>query len=405
MSQLAVLGGPKACPESFPKWPQWNQRELDYLSDALDSGYWGLDSKIIEEWEARFARLQSARFATSITNGTVSLMVALRALGIGRGDEVIVPSYTFMATVAAVLWCHAIPVFADIQPDTFNLDPESVRACISERTRAIMVVHIAGCPCEMDAFRSIAEEHHLALIEDAAQAHGAVWKGQGIGSIGDIGSFSFQSSKNLSAGEGGMLVTNRKDLWERCVSLKNCGRRPGGAEYDHYTLGSNFRMTAFQAAVLLAQAERFEAQFVQRENNWRYLQSAITDLPGIQLQARDPRIDCHALHLLILRYDAQAFGGLPRAEFMRAMEAEGIICRPGYKQLHLERGFLEDAQLFLKDQSLPDYQTLDLPNTRKVCEETSVWIRQNCLLGETTQYVEMIADAIRKIRRNVGELL
>ncbi len=404
MSKLALLGGTPACTETFPRWPQWGEEELRRLEEALESGYWGLDSPLIAEWELRFARLQSARYAISVANGTVSLMVALRALGIGRGDEVIVPSYTFMATAAGVLWCHAIPIFADIDPGTFNLDPESARAAITPRTKAIIPVHIAGCPCDMDAFRALADEKGIALIEDAAQAHGAVWNGRGIGAIGDIGSFSFQSSKNLAAGEGGMLVTNRKDLWEICTSLKNCGRRPGGAEYEHHTLGSNLRMSAFQAAVLLAQAERFERQFAEREKNWSYLKSAISDIPGIQLQARDPKVDCHALHLLILRYDPDGFAGLPRSEFLRALEAEGVPCRPGYRPLHLERGFLDDSQVFLKDLSLPDYTNQELPVTEKVCSETSVWLRQNTLLGETTRHVERIAEAIRKISRGAGDL-
>lgn len=404
MSQLAFLGGPKTCTEPFVRWPQWGQGELDRLTEALESGYWGLDSKLIDEWEQRFARLQSARYAVSVSNGTVSLMVALRALGIGRGDEVIVPSYTFMATAAAVLWCHAIPVFADIDPGTFNLDPESVRNCITPRTRALIPVHIAGCPCDMDALCQIASEHNLAVVEDAAQAHGAVWNGRGVGSIGDIGSFSFQSSKNLAAGEGGMLTTDRQDLWEICTSLKNCGRWVGGAEYEHQTLGNNFRMGAFQAAVLLAQVERFEEYFKQREKNWAYLKSALADVPGIELQSRDPRVDCHALHLLILRFDSEKFGGIPRETFMKAMEAEGIICRPGYRPLHHEKGFLADAQAFLRGLALPDYEKCHLPATDRVCRETSVWIRQNALLGSTTQHVEMISQAIRKIYRSLSEL-
>ncbi len=404
MSQLALLGGTPACTESFPRWPQWGEEEMSRLKEALESGYWGLDSKITAEWEERFAQIQRAQYTVSVANGTVSLMVALRALGIGRGDEVIVPSYTFMATAAGVLWCHAIPVFADIQPGTFNLDPESARAAITSRTKAIIPVHIAGCPCDMDAFRTLADEKGIALIEDAAQAHGAVWNGKGIGAIGEIGSFSFQSSKNLAAGEGGMLVTERKDLWEICTSLKNCGRRPGGAEYEHYTLGSNLRMTAFQSAVLLAQAERFERQFTEREKNWAFLKSAIADIPGIGLQERDPRIERHALHLLILRYDPTCFAGLPRAEFLRALEAEGVPCRPGYRPLHRERGFLDDSQTFLKDLGLPDYARQELPVTEKVCAETAVWLRQNTLLGGTTKSVEAIAEAIRKISCGAGDL-
>jgi dTDP-4-amino-4,6-dideoxygalactose transaminase len=225
-----------------------------------------------------------------------------------------------------------------------------------------------------------------------------------VGTIGDIGSFSFQSSKNLPAGEGGMLVTSQEDLREMCASLKNCGRKIGQGEYEHYTLGTNMRMTAFQAAILLAQAERFENQFQEREKNWAYLKSALADLPGIELQARDPRVDCHALHLLILRYNPEGFAGMPREKFLKALEAEGAPCRPGYRPLHQERGFLEDAASLLSGLDLPDYANQRLPVTEKVCAETAVWIRQNTLLGETTLHVEEIAEAIRKVSRHAAEL-
>lgn len=405
MSRLAVLGGDPACTNPFPRWPQWGAREEERLKEALESGYWGLDSVLVSEWEERFARLQGVRHAASVSNGTISLSLALRARGIGRGDEVIVPAYTFMATAAAVLWIQAVPVFADIEPGTFNISPASIRANLNPRTRAVIPVHIAGCPCDMDAIGRIAREHNLALIEDAAQAHGAMWNGRGIGAIGDIGSFSFQSSKNLPAGEGGMLVSDSKEYWEIFTSLKNCGRVPGGAEYEHHTLGTNARMSAFAAAVLLAQAERFEEQFQQRERNWAYLKSALADVPGIALQERDARVDCHALHLLIFRYDPEGFRGLPREEFMRALSAEGVPCRAGYRPLHQERGFLEDAGNFLAGLALPDYASLSLPVTEKVCSETSVWVRHNALLGDTTRHVEEIAQAIRKISRYSGELV
>jgi len=405
MSKLAILGGEPAVTEEFPHWPEWGDSERSRLMEVLESGYWGLMSPVIDEWEERFARLQGARYATSTANGTIGLVIALQACGIGPGDEVIVPSYSFMATASAVLWVGAIPVFADIQAETFNLDPESARGLITEKTRAIIPVHIAGCPCDMDALKALAEEHDLVLLEDAAQAHGALWNSKGAGTIGAIGSLSFQSSKNLCAGEGGMLVTDDQELWERCVELKNCGRPPDGAEYEHHTLGTNARMGAFQAAILLAQAERFHEQFTEREKNWSFLRSALAMVPGIDLQERDPRVDCHALHLLILRYNPEGFAGLPRETFMAAMEAEGVPVRPGYRPLHLEKAFLEDTKRILRDRPTLDYTTLDLPVTLKVCNETSVWIRQNALLGDTTIHVEQIAEAVRKISQNAGGLV
>lgn len=405
MENPALLGGEPACRTAFPRWPVWAGEEERRLTEALESGFWGLYSTSIDEWEERFAEIQKARYATSVSNGTISLTVALRAKGVGHGDEVIVPPYTFLATAAAVLWTGAIPVFADIDPGSLNLDPESASSAVTEKTKAIIPVHIAGCPCDMDAFRNLADEHGLALIEDAAQAHGACWNGKGAGTIGDAGSFSFQSSKNLPSGEGGMLVTDDKEMWERCIQTKNCGRPPKGAEFEFETLGTNARISAFQAAVSLAQLEGFEERFQRREKNWTCLSEALREIPGLELQARDPKIDRHALHLLILRYDSEAFSGLPRSRFIEALAAEGVEApHGGYQPIYENPGFLADASDILRGVHVPNYADLSLPNTEKVCKETAVWIRQNALLGETTSIVEEIAEAIRKIHRAAKEL-
>lgn len=400
MKNPAILGGEPALKDPFPRWPTWGPEEESQLIETLRSGYWGLGSSKIEEWEKRFAEIQGASHVTSVANGTVSLMIALRALGVGYGDEVIIPPYTFLATASAVLWVGAIPLFADIDPATFNLSPEAASQAITEKTKAIIPVHIGGLPCDMDAFRKLADERSLGLIEDAAQAHGAKWNGKGAGTLGEIGSFSFQSSKNLSGGEGGMLVCRDEDLLERCIRIKNCGRPSGNYEADFETLGANLRMSAFQAGMLLAQAGRFEQQFKQREKNWACLNEAIKDVPGIELQARDSRVDGHALHLLIFRYDKNEFYGLSREGFLKTFEKEGVEApHGGYQPIYRNPGFRSDVQSYLRGLKTPDYTALNLPNTEKVCAETSVWVRQNALLGETTSLVEGIAEAIRKIHQ------
>ncbi|MCA9416983.1 MAG: DegT/DnrJ/EryC1/StrS family aminotransferase, partial [Candidatus Omnitrophica bacterium] len=403
MKQLAILGGEPACTEGFEKWPQWGESEKQELIRALDTGWWGIGSSVVEEWEKRFSEIQGVSHCSSVCNGTLSLVVGLRALGIGPGDEVIVPPYTFLATASAVLWVGAIPVFADIQIETHNIDPNSIREHITSKTKAIIPVHVAGCPCDMDSILEIAKEHNLKVFEDAAQAHGATWKGKGVGGIGDLGSFSFQSSKNLPAGEGGMITTENKELWDFCDRIKNCGRPPKDSEFSHETVGTNARMSAFSAAVLLAQAERFNLQFDQRERNWNCLREALEEVPGVDLQARDPRIDRHALHLLVLRYDSGEFGGLPRETFIKALAAEGIEApHGGYQPIYKNPGFLNDAAQCLKGQEVPHYEEHELPHTEKVCSEISVWIRQNALLGETTSRVEQIAEAIQKIQSQAG---
>lgn len=405
MERLAILGGKPAVTEGFEKWPQWGEREKASLIEALDTGFWGIGSSTVEAWEKRFAEIQGVSHCSAVCNGTLSLVVGLRALGIGPGDEVIIPPYTFLATASAVLWVGAIPVFADIQVETHNIDPDSIREHLTSKTKAIIPVHVAGCPADMDAIQEIAQRHELVVIEDAAQAHGATWNGRGAGSIGDLGSFSFQSSKNLPGGEGGMLTTENEALWDFCDRIKNCGRAPKHSAYDHATIGTNARMSAFSAAVLLAQAERFEVQFEQRERNWKALNQALEDIPGVDLQARDPRIGRHALHLLVLRYDSGEFGGLPRETFLKALEAEGIEApHGGYRPIYENPGFLEDARKCLLGQAVPHYEEISLPNTEKVCNKVSVWIRQNALLGETTSRVEQIAEAIRKIRDQAEDL-
>jgi dTDP-4-amino-4,6-dideoxygalactose transaminase len=401
LTQLAILGGEPAIKNPFPRWPTWSPEEESQLIETLRSGYWGLGSGKIEEWENRFAEIQGASHVTSVANGTVSLMVALRALGVGYGDEVIIPPYTFLATASAVLWVGAVPVFADIDPTTFNLCPEAASRAITEKTKAIVPVHIGGLPCDMDAFRKLADERGLGLVEDAAQAHGAKWNGEGAGILGDIGSFSFQSSKNLSGGEGGMLVCRDEELLERCIRIKNCGRPSGKTESNLETLGANLRMSGFQAGILLAQASRFAEQFKQREKNWAFLKEAIEEIPGVELQARDPRVDGHALHLLIFRYDKNEFHGLSREGFLKAFEKEGVEApHGGYQPIYRNPGFRADIGSYLRGLETPDYTALALPNTEKVCAETSIWVRQNSLLGETTSLVEGIAEAIKKIHRS-----
>ena len=214
-----------------------------------------LSGDIVSRFEQTFAALQDARHCVAVTNGTAALRVALRALGVGLGDEVIVPPYSFIATASAALEIGALPVFADIDPRTWMLDPEQAAAAITPRTKAIVPVHVGGCPADLDALRAVASTHGLALLEDAAQAHGAAWR-PGGGSDWRSRTFSFQASKNLNSGEGGGITTNDDRLAEIVWSLHNVGRVRTGAWYQHELLGGNERLTAFQAALLLAQAER-----------------------------------------------------------------------------------------------------------------------------------------------------
>ncbi|MEM1990520.1 MAG: DegT/DnrJ/EryC1/StrS family aminotransferase, partial [Candidatus Bathyarchaeia archaeon] len=341
MARLAFRGGEPVRRRPFPKWPMFDERELKALRDVLESGYWGIGGSKKREFEEKFAVYQHAKYGVAVTSGTTALEISLRALGIGCGDEVIVSPFTFMATAIAVLYVNAIPIFADIEPETYNIDPKSVESMISDRTKAILPVHIGGRPADMDALLAIARKNNLYIIEDACQAWGSEWRGRRVGAIGDMGAFSFQSSKNITSGEGGIIVTNREEFYVKAWSLHNCGRLPQGAWYEHHLPGANYRMTEFQAAILLVQMERFDEHTTKRIENARYLNDKLSRIDGVKPLREDDRVTRNAYHLYIFRVDPEAFGGVSKAVIARALQAEGIpvsvgYSRPLYKEPYLE---------------------------------------------------------------------
>jgi len=403
MAKLAIKGGKPVRRKDFPTWPIVDQKDEEAILAALRSKHWGLGGRFIPAFEEKFAKWHHAKHCVAVVNGTAALEVALKAVGVKAGDEVIVPPYTFIATAAAVLMVNAIPVFVDIEPESYLLDPAKVEAAITKRTAAIIPVHIAGCPCDMDKIMRIARKHKIAVIEDAAQAHGAEWKGRRVGAIGDAGTFSFQSSKNLSSGEGGACVTDDRQTAERMWSLHNCGRAPQGAFYEHRTLGWNYRMTEFQAALLLSQMRRLESQMKKRDENGAYLSRLLDEIPGVGYQRMPKGVTRHAYHLYILRYDSRAFKGLPRQEFIRALNAEGIGCSAGYVPLYREQLFVVDQTAHLLGRKV-DYSKVRLPVCERVCAQESIWLYQRLLLG-TKRDMEDIAEAISKIQKYVDELM
>ena len=403
MSQLAMDGGEKARTKPFPSWPMWDESELNALRETLESGRWGIGNSKVSEFEEKFAAYVGAKYGICVTSGTTALEIALRAADIGPGDEVIVPPYTFMATASSVLMVNAIPIFADINPDTYNLDPDEMEKAITDRTKAVIPVHIGGCPADMDRVMEIAGKHNLIVIEDCAQAHAAEWRGQRVGSIGDMGCFSFQSSKNLCAGEGGIITTNSQELGDRCWSFHNCGRVRSGAWYEHHVVGSNFRMTGWQAAILLAQMERLDEQTEIRNRNALYLSERLSEIEGIKPARRDERVTKHAYHLYIFRYGAEKFGGAPRSRFLQALSAEGIPCSSGYNPLYKHDLFKAPIQKcplscgYYKGEI--DYSKVHCPVTEKACNEEGVWFTQNMLLGDQED-TDDIVKAIEKIRES-----
>ncbi|NPV07482.1 MAG: DegT/DnrJ/EryC1/StrS family aminotransferase [Anaerolineae bacterium] len=400
--RLALDGGTPVRQDSFPTWPVWDEAEEQALLRALRSGKWGIGSEIIAEFEEKFAAMQDAKQCISVANGTVAIEVALRGAGVTYGDEVIVTPYTFVATASAVLTVGAIPVFADIEPDTYQIDARSARTLVTERTKAIIPVHIGGGPADMDAVLDLAREANLTVIEDCAQAHLAAWKGRRVGAIGDLGTFSFQSSKNITAGEGGAILGNDERLMDQVWSYRNVGRVRQGAWYQHEVLGGNARMSTWQAVILLAQMTRAEEQLAVRERNAALLSDMLERIPGIRPTKRDERVTHHAYHLFIFRYDASEFGGRPRAEFLRALVAEGVPASAGYNPLYHMNAIINASRTLGELTGVPvaslETNIERCPVTERVCAQESCWLTQNLLLG-TEKDMEDIATAIEKIRR------
>ena len=380
----ALLGGePITKSADWPGWPPRLSGLNEALAKVVEQDQWGVHSEVVKEFEEQFSAYHDAQYGLAMANGTVALSAILKALGIGPGDEVILPAYTFLTTATAVMDVGARPVFADISPRTFNLDPTEAEKLVNNRTKAIIPVHVGGNPADMNSFNEIAARRNLHIIEDAAQAHGAGYGGQKVGGLGVAGFFSFQSSKNLAAGEGGIVLTNDQELYEQLHPIYNCGRELNGAWNQHITPGMNYRLSAFQAAVLLFQMKHLEEWAQRRESNGLYLEELLNAIPGISCAQRESDTERNAYHLFIFTYDEEKFNGLSKEGFIKALQAEGIMATGGYQPLYL----------------LPfmDHSGSPLPVTEKVCRQ-GVWLRQSQLLAARGM-MDKIAAAFGRIQK------
>ena len=407
MANLAINGGNPLRNKPFPKWPVWDENEINNLKEVVESGKWGsLHGSKVKMFTEKFAQFHQAKHGVCVNSGTTALKIALQASGIGAGDEVILPAYTFIATATAILDAGAIPVFVDIDPNSYNIDVKKIEQAITERTAAIMPVHFGGRPCEMDDLLQIAKKHHLKIVEDAAQAWGSEWKGKKVGAIGDAGGFSFQSSKNITSAEGGIILTNDDETASFCRSYANCGRLENGVWYEHYYLGGNFRMTEFQAAVLLAQFERYPELKEKRERNAKFLNENLSKIGGIEILANNPDITSNSYHLYIWRYKKEYFNDVPKSKFIEALRKEGIIVSPGYSIPLYSQPLFKKLAFGPRGKKVEvgvDYTSYHLPETEKACSEEAIWFPQFVLLGEK-QDMQDIVNAIIKIKENVNEL-
>jgi dTDP-4-amino-4,6-dideoxygalactose transaminase len=412
MGILAVNGGEPMRTQPFPSWPVFGAEEEKNLLEVLHSGNWWYGQRV-REFERRFAEFQNAKYGVSCSNGTTAIQLSLRTLGIGAGDEALVPAYTFLATATAVLDVNAIPVFVDIEEDTLNMDLNEAERLVTEKTRAIVVVHFAGLPADMDRANELGEKYGLRVVEDAAHGWGTQWKGKGAGALGEMGTFSLQQSKNITSAEGGMILTDHEEYAAVARSLSNCGRVEGHAWYDSPRLGGNYRLTEFQAAVLLAQLDRLEAQTVKREANAAILDEELAKVPGVKPMRRDERVTRRSWHLYPFRFISSEFGGLSRDEFVGALSAEGIPASPGYlTPVYGNGGFLELSSARGKENcplSCPyygkemDYHSVHCAVAERLCREEMVWLGHPMLLGDAEDMHDIVG-AVRKIHENQGEL-
>lgn len=410
MAQLALRGGTPVRTTPFTAWPIYDEREANALQQVLASRNWGgypCPNDHARNFGQKFAEQHTAKYGVAVANGTVSLELALQAAGIGAGDEVIVPAYTWEGTAAAVLYAGATPVFVDVDPNTYCLDTTLIEAALTARTKAIIPVHLGFRFADMDALLALAQKHNLFVLEDCAHAHGSRWRCadgevRGAGSMGHAGSFSFQTSKLMTAGEGGIVITSDIDLADQVIRLTNCGRPARRASKDNPMLGHNYRMTEFQAAVLLAQLERLDEQTELRERRTQRLEAGLRQLNGIELLPRDPRIERQASYHYVFKYHAEACGGVHRNAFVAALNAEGVHSDGRfYEAVYLSSLFRFAAEKF--PGWAENKRAFDCPVAVRAGYEESVWLPHQIFLG-SEQDVDDTLTAIQKVIANIAEL-
>ena len=381
--KLAIHGGVPVRTKDYPGWPMAGPREEELVLEVLRSDQWGGYNKYVSEFEKLFGGVHDAKHAIACVNGTIAIEMALHSTGIEPGDEVIVPAHSFVATSSAVSRVGAIPIFIDLEQDTYNLDPAKIEPALSPKTKAVIAVHFGGVMADMDRIEDVASSHNLVVIEDAAHAHGSEWKGKRAGSIGRAGTFSFQNTKVMTAGEGGIMTTNDDDVAASARSYANCGRRPGHGWFDHFKLASNFRISGFQAAVLVAQLEKLPEQVRRRQANVEVLTEAVK-AAGIRFQVAPEGATARSYYVLCGAVNEKEFG-VSRDEFVKALEAEGVPC-----------GAFYDHPLYKN----PMYQSLahrvePCPVAEEACA-TSFWLPLKTMMGSEEDMLD-VARAIDKI--------
>ncbi|UCD29906.1 MAG: DegT/DnrJ/EryC1/StrS family aminotransferase [Planctomycetota bacterium] len=430
MNKLALVGGSKAVTRPFPTWPIWDDEDKQAVLQVIESGKWWMfaygetelgseegaaeQRSQVEQFEEEFAALHRVKHGTAVTNGSTALDICMRAIDLQAGDEVITTPYTFFASSGTILNTNALPVYVDIDPETYNIDATRIEEAITERTRAILPVYFSGELADVDAISRIAERHGLRVIEDAAQAHGVSLRdGRYAGAFGDAAIFSFQQSKCMTAGEGGIILTNSDQMAETVWSIRNYGRTKAGLWYEHHRLASNSRMSELQGALLRTQLRKLPEQNIRRTANVKYLYDQLSQIDGLTPVKLHPQGRTHNHYLVMLRYDASAWSGLPRERFLEALNAEGVPAVGGYSFTNFENPVFDKLDLsspksvYMIGRSKPiDYRSFveKCPNAVRACRKEAVWLMHGLFLGDTKD-VDMILEAIFKVKQYHRELL
>lgn len=426
VANLAIGGGPKVRTSPFPSWPVVEERDVEAVAEVVRGRKWGRlnGGDRTARFEQQFARYHDCRYGLAVTSGTAALEVALVSAGVGVGDEVIVPPYTFMATATACLQVGAVPVFVDIDPQTYNINPALIDAAVTDKTRAIIPVHFGGLPADMDAINAVAKRHQLIVLEDAAHAHGGIHTSGKLGSLGDAAAWSFQASKNLTSGEGGCITTNHAEIYNKCILYHDFWRGAVRREEDVYYLPNrvnfpvlswNYRMTEFCGALLLSQLDRLEGWAARRAENAAYLVARLAEIDGLANVRVDPFVKRNALHIFLFKYaEPDAFQGLPRLKLAEAVRAEGIPVSEGYFATVYQHPVFQDALHGALRNGYPltsnyygrelDYRHVHCPEAERMCAEETLWLSQSVFLG-TKEDMDDIADAFIKVQQHAEELV
>jgi perosamine synthetase len=412
----AILGGNPVRSKSWPEWPIWDsERDQDMVIRVIKSGSW-TRAGTVDEFEKKWAEIIGARRCLAVVNGTNALIASLNQFDIGAGDEVIVNPYTFISTIICILQNGAMPVFVDTDPETFQIDADKIENKITPRTRAILPAHTLGMPADMEKIMQIAAKYNLIVVENACLAWLAEINNKKVGTFGNAGCFSFQTSKNIPIGEGGAIVSDDDNFMDRCYSYHNYGNPygsltlPSGTTGGTVINGTKLRITEYQAAIGLAQMNRLEKQTTIRNDNSEYLRSQLKDIPGIVPYKLNKNVTRISVWKFPFRFKQDEFKGLQREEFIRAMRAEGIPSSTGYVTQN-DRPYLKNTFESKNYRRMYASEDLDFdkylernrcPENDLLCNE-SVWFSQNMLLGDKNDMNDIVA-AVSKVYKDADKI-